>query len=160
MYFTMRLCASLVLTLLFVVGWAIILCFFNGLSSVKDMIAEHQQADELNNRTKAFQSRTAIRDRVTAAVLAEEMDLHEAAAAFRRSDMGLDWIQPMDKEESYRRVIVYVHSTIYSERKRNTQVTNRGGIVARLDREYTQLFGHPPVWLEGDPLVRSGKATG
>ncbi len=143
MFCVMRLCASLVLALLVLVGgWAIRSCFFDsGASPMQDMMAARQRGEELNSHMDALQRRKDIRNQATAAVIAEEMDLHEAAAEFRRSDRELDWVSPMDKEESNRLVIIWVHA----ELERSGQVTSRVDILARLDREYLRLFGHPPV---------------
>jgi hypothetical protein len=150
MFCVLRLCAYFVLALLVLGGgWAIRCCFLDsGSSPFQDMMTARQRGEELNSHMDALERRTEIRNQATAAVIAEEMDLHEAAAEFRRSDGELDWVPPMDKEESYRLVIIWVQV----ELERRGQVTNRVAILARLDREYLRLFGHPPVV---DPAVKA-----
>jgi hypothetical protein len=144
MHCKVRLSAYLVLTVLVLVtGYAIRQCLFdNDPSPLQIVLEERNRREKLTIRQELLQRRTDIRHHAINAVIAGDMDLDTAATEFRRSDEGLEGIQPLDKEQSCRQVIRWVHLNL-EERK---FVKNRAEIMARLNRQYALLFGHPPLF--------------
>jgi hypothetical protein len=141
----LRLCGYTVLALVLAVGFLAIGCQFFGLqldkSAFRDSLEARREKDELDQRSVAVHHWFDSRRLVARAVIDGRSNLSEAAEAYRRSDEELTWLAPAGEARSYRQVIDAVRGQL----EETDQITARQDFLERLEREYRERFGPPPV---------------
>jgi hypothetical protein len=117
-----------------------------GQGDLAQLCRDQERSAALLRRDRALQERIAAKDIVIGRVLGRRLTLLQAAAAFRRIHERFPPEGPPDdpsEEGLCRQVLGWVRTAVLTDPGRDPAV------LADLEAEYADRFGHPPRYLGG-----------